>query len=144
MTPKLLSPEKLARALERLTSTMAGDRALGRFEVAAHIAALEAANAAILKALDAVAWRDIVTAKDEAEHDMAVRVSKMPHPGATILSEHARALVRARDEGLERAAVRAKEAAEHGCNPYTACTCDWESKLDGLEDDIRAMKETET
>lgn len=61
----------------------------------------------------------------------------------SLLADERKALARARNEGLEKAAGRAKRVAEHGCNPYAACTCDWGSRLDGLEDDIRAMKESE-
>lgn len=58
--------------------------------------------------------------------------------------DHAKVLVRAKNEGLERAAKIAEKAGEHGCNTFAGCTCGWERRVDGLPDDIRAMKEEET
>lgn len=105
MIPKLLSSEELERALT-VRSTE---------RLRAHIAALEADNAALLACLRT--WLDAeadaecpdledMTAKQAAAfgcfmeaHDVAGRT----HPGATLLAEHAKALVRARNEGLEKA-----------------------------------------
>lgn len=57
------------------------------------------------------------------------------------------ALAAARAEGYaaarRQAVAVATEAGKHWCDPYTRCTCDWQSRLGGLADDIRAMTDRE-
>jgi hypothetical protein len=55
--------------------------------------------------------------------------------------EKKKAVATATNEALDRASKVARAAAEHGCNPYAACTCNWESKLDGVEDSILYLKD---
>lgn len=66
------------------------------------------------------------------------------HPGAGLLEKHRKALVHARNEGLERAAAKTEERGQHWCDPYTRCTCDWAERIDGMPDAIRALKEDES
>lgn len=51
----------------------------------------------------------------------------------------------ARAEGYakarEQAAALADDERGHGCDPYMPCTCDWEGRLDGLPESIRAMQD---
>lgn len=49
---------------------------------------------------------------------------------------------KARNEALIQAAKVARAAAEHGCDPYAQCTCNWESKLDGVEGSILYLKDS--
>jgi hypothetical protein len=61
--------------------------------------------------------------------------------------QHAKALVRARNEGLEQAAQHCEDAATHcACNARhpSYCTCHWSQRLDKAGDAIRAMKEPES
>lgn len=71
----------------------------------------------------------------------ACRLLDSPHPGSALLEEHRKALVRARNEGLEKAAKKADAEREYGCDPYLPCTCDWRQRVRWLPDDIRALKE---
>lgn len=54
-----------------------------------------------------------------------------------LSSTRAAGYARARDQ----AAKLADDERRHGCDPYTRCTCDWESRLDSLPSDIRAMQD---
>jgi len=66
-----------------------------------------------------------------------------PQPGDILLEEHRKALVRAKNEGLDMASAIADAARRCGCNPYAECVCDWSSRTDGLASEIRAMKQPE-
>jgi hypothetical protein len=108
-----------------------------------HLDALEADNAALLKALRehgrttrcprcfGIGSRTCPECDGGEVAPYVVEVAailKRPHPGDALLAEHAKALRRARNEGLEK-------AAEHlrGTTPEAAC----------FSRDILAMKEPE-
>jgi hypothetical protein len=113
-------------------------------QVRAHIAALEQERDTALA--DNAAHDEVF--QNIQKHTACVNTTEairihlaMPHPGAALLEEHRKALVKARNEGLEKAAKAVKDAAQCSCNPYAPCTCDWSGRINGLADDIRAMKE---
>lgn len=139
MTPNLLSPEELTEA--------------GGGDLRDHIAALEADNAALLEALRCVMAHVRISSADMGgNHRYAITndhgcsedmgrgrtVADASHPGTTLLSEHTKALVRARNEGLEKAAQHLEHVAEgHPSNPAA-------SALSYAALEVSAMKETET
>lgn len=61
----------------------------------------------------------------------------------SLISEAREEQRKARNEALTQAAKVARAAAEHGCDPYAQCTCNWESKLDGVEGSILYLKDSE-
>lgn len=97
---KLLSPDELER---HLTEGCMSER-----ELRAHIAALEADNAALLAWIDQhghARWCEraqgtAFRCTDGCEAQSAISTS---HPSTALLAEHEKALVRARNEGLETA-----------------------------------------
>lgn len=159
MTPKLLSPEELECMPEGTALSVEEWRRV-RSHIAALKAELAevntVANVQTDKALraeaDNAAWQAAVNDALNyvhmnscdmggnhrytltRNHGRAVaflqHMADQPHPGTALLSEHAKALARARNEGLERAAVRLHEA------PVL------ETHRDTVKA-IRAMKETE-
>lgn len=153
MTPTLLSAERLREAFLVLEDGISEDDRLevGQ-EVLSHIAALETDNAALL--LVATPYLQCQCGRVSAAHDAAGRaveklrdgygqvwgegavlcaafVPRDTHPGAHLLAEHAKALVRARNEGMEKCAVAWAAVRRHGEAPPTA-------------GDMRAMKEPES
>lgn len=153
--PRLLSSERLAalKEMRDYESTRVWREApIILEETLAHIAALEADNAALFEALKTA--RLYVNAlamgspRFDSDGELALRdeldgALKQPHPGTTLLAEHAKALMKARNEGLEKAAAHAKAASTCRCSGWDRCGCNWEAKLDDLESDIRALKEPE-
>lgn len=130
MTSKALSPEELDEVV----------RGLRRYDLPAwvpafaerlhaHIAALEADNAALVACVSVCARVGLGTDSlgDPVAAQHAREMLAQPHPGAGLLERHAKALVRARNEGLEK-------AAEFLVNEYDQM---------GFARRIRAMKEPE-
>lgn len=129
--------------------------------VLAHIAALDATNAALVRVINLSADREqgCLECGMIGHHFLECvtgRISREPHPGAALLEEHRKALARARNEGLERAAAKADAVADEarrrrdaidtntpmGRTGYTVA----ETAMDTagvLADDIRALKEPE-
>lgn len=159
MTPKLLSAGALAEVaravslggpgMEALGHLLAHIAALDQMETqrilhagmelapplphaaaAEKIAALEADNAALLAVL-----RASKAALDEFDPSDALKMLRdvidEESPGAHLLAEHAKALVRARNVGLEKCAAVFDLRRRHGERALTAS-------------DMRAMKEPES
>jgi hypothetical protein len=125
-TPKLLGRGRLADLMSEVPSQAWVN------EVMAHIAALEHA------------LRDS-HAGANGTRQMRIKAMEQHISDLEKSLENARkALVRARNDGLEKAAARARRAGEHQCDPYQfRCTEDWQERIDGLPDDILALKEPE-
>lgn len=114
-----------------------------------HIAALEADNAALLSAvLDVYGvaksfhWDEAADdAPETAIWQAILHPSCAPHPGTAYLEEHRKALVRARNEGLEKAAAvfdgLASDAEDEGDADDALHAKDWATR-------IRSMKEPES
>lgn len=134
MTPKLLSAEAMRRVLSRIRERCGADEADA---IAAHIAALEADNAALLAGLRRLTWQCRDQHADE--HQMADALADEPHPGARLLAEHAKALVRARNGGLAAAQREVRVA-----RAKTAPSSEAHALLTYAEDCINAMKESES
>jgi hypothetical protein len=96
-THKLLSREVLQEAFRLV---LLGDRDAMQ-AIQGHIAALDADNAALHDALEAL-WRSVPHAHFNATGVKALLDST--RPGTALLEEHRKALARARNKGLERAA----------------------------------------
>lgn len=136
---KLLSPEELDGRLCRIHEYGAcrGDGLpieKAAAELRAHIAALEADKEALHGALqEAYEHNNFRPAED---------ILGQPHPGSALLSEHSKALVRARNEGLERAAETCSAVYRHHKKSGS-----YPMDMGGLalecESAIRAMKEAE-
>lgn len=143
----LLDPNELRRILKRADTKSATWQEMDL--VRAHIAALEkerdaalADNAALVEVLGDVAHRSMDTLGGQDAHDRAVRVHAQPHPGAALLEEHRKALVRARNEGLELLAKRLIERRDQMQGRAMA-----DGRRRGLEEAAsiaRAMKEPES
>jgi hypothetical protein len=58
-----------------------------RDEALAECERAEADNAALLEALNSVAWRPTETNAEQDAHDAAVKAASAPHPGAALLAE---------------------------------------------------------
>jgi NADH dehydrogenase/NADH:ubiquinone oxidoreductase subunit G len=120
----LLSREELAKRLNIFAHGSFPERVAARLEVKAHIAALEADNAAVVRDRQELRtalgiynayiadaslevqnhFNGIVRITQAAWAVYSKMLDEQPHPGAALLEEHRRALARARNEGLERAA----------------------------------------
>jgi hypothetical protein len=101
-TPQVLSSKELDLMLNAAGPDI-------KRRVLAHIAALEADNAALVKQM--TEYAPYLAAHG---YDLRDTAFVRPHPGTALLEEHRRALVRARNEGLERAKEAVRSALTTG------------------------------
>jgi hypothetical protein len=114
-----------------------GARYAASVYVNAHIAALEADNAALLAGLRRLTWQCRDQHADE--HQRADSLADDPHPGTNLLAVHAKALVRARNEGLAEA-----QREVRGARAKTAPPSEAYALLTYADDGINALKEPES
>lgn len=132
MTPKALSPEERAAIDETVTIGRVRGVSVKVWDLLAHIAALEADNAYLLRMLSDYG----VYAAHEAT--CAGRTGPScdcpgghPHPGAALLERHEKALIRARNEGLEKGVAWAKAMDSAGYAPAMASVA---ASLDAMKE----------
>lgn len=111
-----------------------------------HIAALEkerdaalADNAALLQALEDVAELRL---SGQTLKALAVKLRGEPHSGDALLDEHKRALVRARNEGLEKAKAAVMRTTQENRRPSFMDMCRAIDSLKELESDPSDKVET--